>query len=182
MGISFRYSDYYASCCLFPAFICLFNGIGIVYSVFELVAGIVHQSLKFKRILFLIFVLLMFGYLFSVNVGRLCHGGWQLFSEKETDAVIVSGVIVEIKENDRFTFAELGSHYKQYKNTPLNGISVVIDGLLLYAVSPDEFQVGDKVIIKYLPKAKYILEIVSCSPIDENSSSHAIWDGSLINR
>ena len=81
---------------------------------------------------------------------------------QEKDAIVTSGVIEKVKENNRFTFAELGSHYRQYSNTPLNGVCIVINGTDFYAVSSGEFQIGDKVIIKYIPKAKYILEITDC--------------------
>ena len=169
MILSFKYSDYYANCCLFPTIICLFNIFIILFVFSELITGVIYKRLKVKRIIFLFYVLLMVGYLFSVNIGRLYHGGWYLFSEKENDAYVESGVIEEITENNRFTFAELSSHYKQYSHTPLNGVCIVIDGKFFYSVSSGEFHIGDTVRFKYLPKSKYILEISSHCQLEDTS-------------
>ena len=181
MRISINYMDYYNSCCLFPLIICVFNCIHIVLVVIDVVINALHHSLKPGRSLFCIFALLILGYLTMINAGRLLNGGWFLLNEKEEDAVTTSGIIEDITDNNRFIFAELGSHYKQYANTPLNGVTMVIDGKQFRLVSYDSFRVGDRVIVRYLPKSKYILDLQSGqSECQSGCQSGQSGDGSLI--
>ena len=170
MHMSFSYYDYYVSCCLLPSFICVFNLIAIVSAVIQLVAGAIHQSMQLKRVVSLVYVVLVLSFILVIHAGRLYHGGVYLFLEKEADSVILAGVIDEIKENNRFTFPELGSYYKEYGDAPHNGVSIVIDGSLFYAASPGGFRVGDLVTIKYLPKSKIIMEIAPYPQLEDKSS------------
>lgn len=104
----------------------------------------------------LVLVLLVCGFFLCMNVGRLLHGGIHLIYEREADAIELQGEISEIRGLGRFSFPELESEYG-YGET--NGVQFTIDGIECSAIVQGSLEVGDQVIVVYLPKSGYILSI-----------------------
>ena len=76
--------------------------------------------------------------------------------ERESSAVELRGEITEIIGLDRYSFPEFKTEYV-YDNK--NGVQLIINGVKCTAVTQGTFEVGDKVIIMYLPRSGYVLEI-----------------------
>ena len=96
----------------------------------------------------------------SLNIGRLLHGGIYLITEREEDAVEISGTISSIENLSRFSFPELN---KEYRSVQPNGAKIMVGDIPCVATSSGDFAVGDYVTVLYLPQSKYVLSIEKVS-------------------
>lgn len=115
-----------------------------------------HRSHKEK----LIATLLICTVFLSLNIGRLLHGGIYLITEREEDAVEISGTISSIENLSRFSFPELN---KEYRTVQPNGAKIMVGDIPCVATSSGDFAVGDYVTVLYLPQSKYVLSIEKVS-------------------
>lgn len=147
--MNFDYSQYFEACLLNP----------IIVSVFFLSAltpAIIQSIKKFKisvnkkEIIKFVFLLSIFILFFIVNVGRLLYGGIYLTFERVSDCKILEGEIQDIKEVDNFLFPIIDSG---------KAVRFLIQGKECTAISQGDFQIGDYVTIKYLPRSRYVLSI-----------------------
>lgn len=161
--MQFSYSTYYRACLEAPlgivlSIICIL-GLGVA----SFVKKIVTKDVKTIDIVTSIAVMCFCGFIICMNIGILVHGGIQLISEKETDAVKMQGQIVSLEGLDIFSFPKLKTEYgyTQLKagNGRANGVQFTIDGIQCQASTNGAFQVGDYVTVEYLPKSGYILGI-----------------------
>ncbi len=161
--MQFSYSTYYHACLKAPLGIILF-----MICIFGLVAASFVKKIVTKRVKALdivtnITVMCFCVFNICMNIGILAHGGIQLFSEKETDAVKIQGQIVSIEGLDMFSFPHFKTEYgyTQLKagNGSANGVQFTIDGIRCQASTDGGFQVGDNVTVEYLPKSRFILSI-----------------------
>ena len=147
--MNFDYSQYFVACLLDP----------IIVSIFflsALIPAIIHSVKKLKisvnknEIIKFVFILGVFVLFFIINASRLLYGGIYLIFERVSDAVVIEGEIQYIEEVDNFLFPIIDSG---------NAVEFSIQGKECTAISQGDFQVGDNVIIRYLPHSKYVLSI-----------------------
>lgn len=93
-------------------------------------------------------------FLITINLIHLFRGGIYLLTEKEEDALIITGVIENTIEIDPLTGSKYGT-----ENNSGNGEALIINGTKYYVMSYGDLKVGDTVSAKILPKSKFILEI-----------------------
>ena len=147
--MDFDYSQYFEACLLNP----------IVVSVFFLsvLTPVIIQNIKKfkvsvnkKEIIKFVLILGVFIMFFVINASRLLFGGIYLIFERVPDSVILEGEIQAIVEVDNFEFPIIDSG---------NAVRFIIQGKECTAISRGDFQVGDYVTIRYLPRSKYVLSI-----------------------
>ena len=153
--MSFEYSRYVRTCLVVPA-------IAIIPSIYMLIACIYYiiRVLLKNKLTMEIFskcILGMFtGGFFLWLDGRqlFFHGGIHLLYEKETDVMEIHGNITEMVELDKFYFPVLKS-----SDGNSNGIEFTVNNVQCKAIEKGSLEIGDYVIVKYLPKSGYILYI-----------------------
>lgn len=98
-------------------------------------------------------IVMIFGFilLLSINVSVLWSGGFWLLFEDESDCIITQGEIFSIEEISMMRFQNINGYAKE----------IVIDGKKYISMHFDDFEIGDYVEIRYLPKSKYVLSIQS---------------------
>lgn len=147
--MDFDYSQYFEACLLNP----------IVVSVFFLTAltPVIIQNIKNfkvsvnkKEVVKFICVLSVFILFFTVNAGRLLYGGIYLTFERATDCEVLEGEIEDVQNVNNFLFPITDSG---------EAVRFSIQGKECTAFSLGDFQVGDYVTVKYLPRSKYVLSI-----------------------
>ena len=147
--MDFEYSQYFEACLLNP----------IVVSIFFLTALIpaIKQSIKNfnvyvnkKEVVKFICVLSVFILFFTVNAGRLLYGGIYLTFERATDCEVLEGEIEDVQNVNNFLFPITDSG---------EAVRFSIQGKECTAFSLGDFQVGDYVTVKYLPRSGYVLSV-----------------------
>ena len=155
--MQFLYHQYLMTSLIFPLFIIGIALVGIIPELFQMNYAIFHnhtyQSMHFVRTLS---VLLISGFFICIGTSRLMYGGIHLIYERESDAVVVHGQIESIEELDILAFPSLNCKYTE-GNT--HGIQITINGIHYTAIEKGTLESGDSVVIKYLPKSRYILHI-----------------------
>lgn len=154
--MEFEYATYYRQNCVIPVVLILFCVALLAYSVYKAVSKSHYENIKifFKDNRGLLVFIIMMLFLISVNIPPLARGGYCLFFEKEKDAVEIVGVIEETFELPWFG----GSKYDVEQNQG-NGEGIVINGIKYYLVTYGDYEKGDFVSIKVLPKSKLVLEM-----------------------
>ena len=109
----------------------------------------------------MILILVVLLFMMSINFMPLLRGGIYLLSEKENDAIEVTG---EIESTFELSFIG-GMKYSDYgiMQNRGSGEGIVIEGTKYYLMTYGDFKEGDKVTIKVLPKSKLVLELSSAS-------------------
>lgn len=74
--------------------------------------------------------------------------------EKETDIIEVSGVIEDTIEIDALTGCKYGT-----ENNHGRGEALIVNGKKYYLTTYGDLKVGDKVILKVLPRSRFVIEI-----------------------
>ncbi len=87
--------------------------------------------------------------LLSINIVRLSNGGFWLLFENESDSITTQGEISSIEEISTIRFPNINGYGKE----------ITIDGEQYISMHFDEFEIGDYVTIRYLPRSKYVLSI-----------------------
>lgn len=153
----FEYDAYWRNLCSVPVF-------GIVWSVIILLVGIIVLAYfaiskkKEKMVITLVTLLLAIVFLPLNNrndIINLQNGGIYLLEEKEDAAITGTGTIENIVEPSELFPQFKGYHNGKYKY----GADITIDGKIYLAIDSGDFDVGDRVIITYLPKSRVILSI-----------------------
>ena len=98
-------------------------------------------------------IVMIFGFilLLSINIVRLSDGGFWLLFEDESDSIITHGEISSIEEISTMRFPNINGYGKE----------ITIDDEQYISMHFDEYEIGDYVEIRYLPKSKYVLSIQS---------------------
>lgn len=98
-------------------------------------------------------IVMIFGFilLLSINIVRLSNGGFWLLFEDESDSIITHGEISSIEEISTMRFPNINGYGKE----------ITIDDEQYISMHFDEYEIGDYVEIRYLPKSKYVLSIQS---------------------
>lgn len=154
--MSFDYNVYYRQDCIVPLCLALFTGAVLLHCLLRLVRKlrITDREKKIRECRFFFIALPIFAFLLSINFIHLFRGGIFLLTEKEADAVTITGMIEETAEIDPYT----GSKYDTEQNSG-NGEALVINGTKYYVVTYGDLETGDKVSVTVLPRSKIILEI-----------------------
>ena len=85
-------------------------------------------------------------FLLHLNVDILRHGGIYLLQEKESDAVEMRGYISAIRDLEETEGYELPFH-----GNP--GVQCTINDIKCIAIERGSLEVGDYVLVRYLPKS-----------------------------
>lgn len=157
----FDYNLYKAYCYEGQVFCVLVFSFGVVLLVTSLVQA-VRKKLDFKKALIYAFFILGYVLIVCINLSQLLHGGIYLRDEKESDAIEMQGEISNIRGLGEFSFPVVKGDYLHEEK---NGYEFRINGIKCKAVLKGSLEVGDYVMVKYLPKSGYVLYI---SKIDRN--------------
>lgn len=144
--MSFSYSDYCNKFLLLPILCILFVLPMLIFSIKALIllfSGSVQFDLEElgKRIFPFIIVIGLIG----VSISGLTSGAALLFTEDEASAIEVQGIISDIEKVGKY----------EYQFTVSDAVYTIID--------IGSYEVGDAVVIKYLPNSRYVLSLQSDS-------------------
>ena len=134
----------------------------LIPSVFRFIRQSIRKKLILDEAVRLIFGILIFGFLLHLNVDILRHGGIYLLHEKEADAVEMQGyisAIMDVEEAEGYDFPNFGSG-------PV--VQCTINDVKCIVVDRGSLEEGDYVLVKYLPKSRYVLYI---GEVDEESEA-----------
>ncbi len=157
--LQFSYSDYKEQCLTEPIFLvsvaCILFGVN-AYPVFKRICTNSYSSigsfLKVNGVQLLFAVLTVaLGTLLMIMILRI---GIHLLKESPKDAVMVSGMI-----EDTFGFMSFVSKLK-VKKGKVEADGIVLNGTKYYLPTLGEFEIGDTVSARVLPKSKLVLEMV----------------------
>lgn len=122
----------------------------IVFFCFAALVTLVNllkqKNVKGKAFSILTLMILLFVCLFP-----FVHG-IHLFLEKEEDSLELAGVITDIQDTHGL------NKYRHNDHTAFASY-VYIDGEKFYIMCIEDYQIGDEVVIEYLPKSKVVLSI-----------------------
>ena len=122
----------------------------IVFFCFAALVTLVNllkqKNVKGKAFSILTLMILLFVCLFPFVRGI------HLFLEKEEDSLELAGVITDIQDTHGL------NKYRHNDHTAFASY-VYIDGEKFYIMCIEDYQIGDEVVIEYLPKSKVVLSI-----------------------
>ena len=151
----FDYSVYYKNNFILPLVISLITVFFVIASVRTITVSIKREdSLKAKGLFVHSIFLLAMILLLVVHLIPLLRGGIFLFSEKEADKIVISGIIEKIEEINYCS----GVHYNTDEKKR-SGEALIINGNKYYIVTHGQFNVGDRVLMEVLPQSKFVLKI-----------------------
>ena len=119
--------------------------------------GLLDEKPKLKFVVYLsggVIAILFSLLLIIINVNILRNGGFYLSMEKEWEAKQTGGIIEDVKE-----VSLVNKGYPDNDNHYSRGTVVIVEGQRFYMMTSGNLKIGDRVIVKYLPKSKYVLEI-----------------------
>lgn len=155
--MQFLYYQYLRTSLLFPLFMIGLALWGIVPELVHIIYAVLHRQTHQLANLVRIFSLLLLSATFvCIGAGRLLHGGIHLLYEEESDAVMVQGQIEAIDELDIFAFPNMDCKYTD-GNT--HGVQITINDMHYTAIEKGTLEIGDSVVMKYLPQSRYVLLI-----------------------
>lgn len=155
--MQFLYYQYLMTSLVFPLFMIGIALLGIVPELFQMNYAILHnQTYRSMHLARTLTMLLISGIFFCIGTSRLMYGGIHLIYERESDAVVVQGQIELIEELNILAFPSLDCKYTD-GNT--HGIQITINGIHYTAIEKGTLEIGDSVVIKYLPQSRYVLHI-----------------------
>lgn len=170
----FEYTDYVMGCMVLPICVILFAVAFFIFALIHELAAIKQSGFSYRKLVHIVLALLVCGFFFLLNIGRLFHGGFYLVAERENDAVIMQGAISDINDLNRFSFPELKNVYRDGQP---NGAQLVINGITCIAISSGDLEVGDFVTVTYLPRSKYILSIEKEIGVTKKAQSYGMPNG-----
>ncbi len=158
--MQFSYDIYFKDDCILECCVFLFSlvaGIAAVVSIIKEFRTKHFRSIQYVLIEILkdIMIVGIVANMLAVSFIPLMRGGIHLLYEKERDAVEITGEIEEVYD---LPFYGGGKYYDENHVHRGYGKVLVIDGTKYYFMYGD-FNKGDTVSIKVLPKSKKILEI-----------------------
>lgn len=141
---------------MLPISVSLFSISILISAVSNFIGVMLQRKVCSRDVVSFMLVVIVCCFFLCMNIGRMLHGGIHLIYERESDAIELQGIIEEIEELDRFSFPELKTEYG-YNET--NGVKVLINGVECIAVTKGTLDIGDNVIVTFLPQSRYILSI-----------------------
>lgn len=154
--MSFDYNIYLRQNCIVPLVLLLFAAFLFFRGGYRLIGRLSKVSFlksvksNAKTLVFLAACL----FLMIVNLVVLLRGGIFLLSEKETDAVEISGVIEQTVEIDWITGGKYGT-----ENNNGRGEALIVDGKKYYLATYGDLKAGDSVVMSVLPRSGFVLKI-----------------------
>jgi len=118
------------------------------------------------------------------SITNLINDGFSLVQEKEKNCILYQGYIESVQEPSKRIWG--------YKDADANGSEVIIngerysegaygaditiDGQLYFAATSGDFQVGDRVVISYLPKSHIIMSMYAApeEEAEENPNNNEV--------
>ena len=158
MVTEFAYDSYYTINFEFPLTAIIFCSVLSISYVVSLPQKIKHQQLTTKGVISGLLFLAVAVYLITLNVQVLARGGIYLCSEKESDAVVMQGIVEKIEECDNSYNQKYGRGSTNNGSTSF-GVKIFIEGNCYYSITSGNLQPGDDAIITYLPKSRFVLKI-----------------------
>lgn len=153
--MTFAYADYFRTCFAVPLGISLFT---TVIAIGMAVGVLKDRDSRKDKIgsIGMVAVIVCFWALYPAqNIGILTHGGIHLVHERESEGVEIQGTIEEIEP--------LGGRESPYTDlyteTKSHGVRFVVDKTPYTAFAKGDFEVGDQVYVRCLPRSGYILSI-----------------------
>lgn len=157
--MEFSYNAYYRVNFIVPLTMAIFFFALLFSCTKSLFCQIACRKLNVGRFVpVLIGVAICIFFLF-LNIKTLAQGGIYLSFEKETDAVIVHGVIERIEECDLYDNHKYGTGDGTGVGSSF-GVKIIVEGNCYNAVQSGDLQSGDDVVITYLPKSLFVLKII----------------------
>ena len=154
--MQFNYETYRVDNCLIPLFFLIFTIVIFIVFIIGYVryfgSGVSHRSFLEIAKMFLGLVVILF--LMMYEIIPLSRGGIYLLSEKENDAIEITGEI-----ESTFELHFIGHMKYDVKQNQGMGEGIVIDGTKYYLMTYGDYKEGDRVTIKVLPKSKLVLEL-----------------------
>jgi len=121
----------------------------IVFSIHYCVCCFFEKN-RFKGTIKAVLAILICIWIFhEASYEKLKNGGIYFITEKETDAIVKESKIENIFDPSKRLHGFKSSY----------GADIQMDGDLLFIESVDGFNIGDRVMVKYLPKSTCVLEI-----------------------
>lgn len=154
--MKFDYNMYFRQNCILPLFFGTLSIIVLTIMVISLCKDFFSQNspgwlkANLSELLFLLIPLIIL----TLNIVNISRGGIFLLSEKEKDAVNVTGVIERTIEIDSLT----GSKYGVENNRGFGEI-IVVDGKKYKLMTYGDLREGDFVKMEVLPRSGYVLRI-----------------------
>ena len=162
--MEFEYIWYVQGFLTYPGIRGLFCLLCLLPCIFWFIKQILKKKLILDEAVRTLFVILIAGFLLHLNVDILRHGGIYLLQEKESDAVEMRGYISAIRDAEE---AE-GYEFPNYRRGGV--IQCTINDIKCIVIERGSLEVGDYVLVRYLPKSRYVLYI---GEIDEESETTA---------
>lgn len=147
--MTFSLDEYVRAGLIFPTVLVLGSAFGTIWG---LIGQLIHISKKTTKSArgFLLMAIFVFVAMLIVNVPHLKHTIY-LVTEKETDVLISEGVVEEIRDIRN-------SPRYDYNKTVARASIVTVGGTAYYFMTKGNLEVGDTVILSYLPKSKIVLQ------------------------
>lgn len=161
--MTFSYSEYLEECLVFPAiltvlFLLLFGA--CVYALFQAKRATKDRKLQIGASV--VMLVLVLGLVLS-QIYQIHNGGLQLLKESEGDAVVLRGVVQDIRVTEEASVigwlaarTALGSRF-------MTAYEFQVDGMVCRAPRCGNLQVGDTVSIRYLPHSGFVLYLEQIS-------------------
>lgn len=148
--MTFDYKQYLDACLFNPIIVSIFFLTTLVPPLIVYIKKFISLTAEKKDILKFILFVGVFALFSFVNIGRLAYGGIYLITERATDSIVIEGEIEKVEEVSNFIFPIIESGI---------GTRFTVNGEKCTAIVQGEFEVGDYVVVNYLPKSGYILSI-----------------------
>lgn len=158
MPVEFSYSDYYEINFALPAVVVIGFSTMLLSAAVSLFGAIRRRQVTGANIVSSLLGITICVYLITTNVQTLVRGGIYLCSEKESDAVTAQGIVEEVEECDNSYHQKYGRSATHNGATSF-GVKIIMEGNCYYAITSGSLQPGDKGIITYLPKSRFVLRI-----------------------
>ena len=149
----FDYSWYVRGCLTWPGIRGLVCLLFLTTDILWCIRQILRKKLTRDMVISSLLSILIVGFMLYLNAGILCNGGIYLLHEKESDAVEMRGDISAIRDAEE---AE-GYDFPKFSSGPV--IQCTINDIKCIAIDTGSLQVGDYVLVRYLPKSRYVLYI-----------------------
>lgn len=147
----------FRNCLLFPT---IFGIITALFSLFLVLGTVlmIKDNDRFKEVCASILVSAIAIFFVVWNSLILYNGGFALFTERNEDALVMTGEITEMEDVSTFVFSytstDYGSGDSAGSRLTVNGIELKGPGVI-----GTSFDVGDTVTVIYMPKSGYIVSI-----------------------
>lgn len=143
--------------CYFPIFLVLFGLIFVIKGAWSIYLSVKDIRSNYKYVITsLLVIIIAIGCFIYPSFLSLTNGGIHLLTEKEGEVIEVSGTI------EKFTYPSkrVPTFKGKYADSSLPfGVDISIDGETYFMPYIEGFDVGEEVVITYLPKSKVVLSI-----------------------